>query len=68
MPSQLLSDGTAAVLKVIPLNQTGVLEIEAYNALLSEKTKLVFVNLVSNALGTVNTIDQIIKEAHSIGS
>lgn len=42
--------------------------MEAYKALLSEKTKLVFVNHVSNALGTVNPIDQIIKEAHAIGA
>jgi cysteine desulfurase/selenocysteine lyase len=68
VPWQMLCEGTGAVLKVIPMNQTGVLEMEAYKALLSEKTKLVFVNHVSNALGTVNPIDQIIKEAHAIGA
>ena len=68
VPWQMLCERTGAVLKVIPMNQTGVLEMEAYKALLSEKTKLVFVNHVSNALGTVNPIDQIIKEAHAIGA
>ena len=68
VPWQMLCDRTGAVLKVIPMNQTGVLEMDAYKALLSEKTKLVFVNHVSNALGTVNPIDEIIKEAHAIGA
>lgn len=68
VPWQMLCERTGAVLKVIPMNQIGVLEMEAYKALLSEKTKLVFVNHVSNALGTVNPIDQIIKEAHAIGA
>ena len=68
VPWQMLCERTGAVLKVIPMNQTGVLEMDAYKALLSEKTKLVFVNHVSNALGTVNPIDEIIKEAHVIGA
>ena len=68
VPWQMLCERTRAVLKVIPMNQTGVLEMDAYKALLSEKTKLVFVNHVSNALGTVNPIDEIIKEAHAIGA
>ncbi len=68
VPWQMLCERSGAVLKVIPMNQTGVLEMDAYKALLSEKTKLVFVNHVSNALGTVNPIDEIIKEAHAIGA
>jgi len=68
VPWQMLCERTGALLKVIPMNQTGVLEMDAYKALLSEKTKLVFVNHVSNALGTVNPIDEIIKEAHAIGA
>ena len=68
VPWQMLCERTGAVLKVIPMNQTGVLEMDAYKALLSEKTKLVFVKHVSNALGTVNPIDEIIKEAHAIGA
>ena len=68
VPWQMLCERTGAVLKVIPMNQTGVLEMDVYKTLLSEKTKLVFVNHVSNALGTVNPIDEIIKEAHAIGA
>ena len=68
VPWQMLCERTGAVLKVIPMSQTGVLEMDVYNTLLSEKTKLVFVNHVSNALGTVNPIDEIIKEAHAIGA
>jgi len=68
VPWQMLCERTGAVLKVIPMSQTGVLEMDVYNTLLSEQTKLVFVNHVSNALGTVNPIDEIIKEAHAIGA
>ena len=68
VPWQMLCERTGAVLKVIPMSQTGVLEMDVYKTLLSEKTKLVFVNHVSNALGTVNPIDKIIKEAHAIGA
>ena len=68
VPWQMLCERTGAVLKVIPMSQTGVLEMDVYKTLLSEKTKLVFVNHVSNALGTVNPIDEIIKEAHAIGA
>ena len=68
VPWQMLCERTGAVLKVIPMSQTGVLVMDGYKALLSEKTKLVFVNHVSNALGTVNPIDEIIKEAHAIGA
>ena len=68
VPWQMLCERTGAVLKVIPMSQTGVLEMGVYKTLLSEKTKLVFVNHVSNALGTVNPIDEIIKEAHAIGA
>ena len=68
VPWQMLCERTGAVLKVIPMSQTGVLVMDGYKALLSEKTKLVFVNHVSNALGTVNPIQEIIKEAHAIGA
>ncbi|MDB4016291.1 cysteine desulfurase [Flavobacteriaceae bacterium] len=68
VPWQMLCERTGALLKVIPMSQTGVLEMDVYKTLLSEKTKLVFVNHVSNALGTVNPIDEIIKEAHAIGA
>ena len=68
VPWQMLCERTGAVLKVIPMSQTGVLEMDVYKTLLSEKSKLVIVNHVSNALGTVNPIDEIIKEVHAIGA
>src|SRR6056300_670820 len=50
------------------MNQQGVLLMEEYEKLLSDKTKLVFVNHVSNALGTVNPIKAIIEKAHAVGA
>ncbi|WP_411029504.1 aminotransferase class V-fold PLP-dependent enzyme [Spongiimicrobium sp. 3-5] len=68
VPWQMLCERTGAVLKVIPMNQEGELRMDAYKKLLSEHTKLVFCNHVSNALGTVNPIEEIIAEAHSVGA
>lgn len=68
VPWQMLCERTGAKLKVIPMNDNGELELGAYLNLLSNKTKLVFVNHVSNALGTINPIKTIIKEAHNIGA
>ena len=68
VPWQMLCDRTGAILKVIPMDQTGVLDMDAFDDLLSTKTKLVFVNHVSNALGTVNPIEDIIKRAHEFGA
>lgn len=68
VPWQMLCDRTGAILKVIPMDQTGVLDMDAFDDLLSTKTKLVFVNHVSNALGTVNPIEEIIKRAHEVGA
>ena len=64
----MLCEKTGAILKVIPMNQQGVLLMEEYEKLLSDNTKLVFVNLVSNALGTVNPIKAIIEKAHAVGA
>ena len=64
VPWQILAEKTGALLKVIPMNQEGELIYSAFEELLSEKTKLVFVNHVSNALGTVNPIEKIISKAH----
>ncbi|MCL6219645.1 aminotransferase class V-fold PLP-dependent enzyme [Zunongwangia pacifica] len=64
VPWQILAEKTGALLKVIPMNQKGELIYSAFEELLSEKTKLVFVNHVSNALGTVNPIEKIISKAH----
>ena len=68
VPWQMLCEKTGAVLKVIPMTQQGTLEMNAYESLLNAKTKLVFVNHVSNALGTVNPIEEIITKAHAVGA
>jgi cysteine desulfurase/selenocysteine lyase len=68
VPWKMLCEKSGAVLKVIPMNEGGVLLMEEYDKLLSEKTKLVFVNHVSNALGTVNPIAEIIEKAHAVGA
>lgn len=64
VPWQMLCEETGAVLKVIPMNEEGELIMSDYDKLLSSKTKLVFVNHVSNALGTINPIKEIIEKAH----
>ena len=66
VPWQMLCERTGAILKVIPMNHSGILEMDVFNDLLCEKTKLIFVNHVSNALGTVNPIEEIIKQAHAV--
>ena len=68
VPWQMLCEKTGAVLKVIPMNEHGELIIPAYEKLLSSKTKLVFVNHISNALGTINPVETIIDLAHSVGA
>ena len=68
VPWQMLCEKTGALLKVIPMSQTGTLQMEDYTGLLNTKTKLVFVNHVSNALGTVNPIAEIIEKAHAVGA
>lgn len=68
VPWQMLCEKTGAILKVIPMTQQGTLEMNTYDTLLNEKTKLVFVNHVSNALGTVNPIEEIITKAHAVGA
>lgn len=68
VPWQMLCEKTGAILKVIPMNYNGELEIEKLDQLLNPKTKLVFVNHVSNALGTINPIKTIIDKAHQIGA
>lgn len=68
VPWQMLCERTGAILKVIPMNEEGELLINEYDKLLSNKTKLVFVNHVSNALGTINPIKTIIDKAHKFGA
>ena len=68
VPWQMLCEKTGAELKVIPMNEEGSLIMSEYDKLLSENTKLVFCNHISNALGTINPIEEIIKKAHQVGA
>ena len=68
VPWQMLCERTGAILKVIPMDEQGVLILDELDKLLSDKTKLVFVNHVSNALGTVNPIAEIIEKVHAVGA
>ena len=68
VPWQMLCERTGASLLVIPMNEQGKLVMEQYDALLNERTKLVFVNHISNALGTINPIAEIIEKAHAKGA
>lgn len=68
VPWQMLCERTGATLKVIPMNLEGELIMGEYHKLLSDKTKLVFCNHVSNALGTINPIEEIIQAAHKVGA
>ena len=68
VPWQMLCERTGATLQVIPMNEEGELVITEYDKLLSKNTKLVFVNHVSNALGTINPIQYIIDQAHKVGA
>ena len=68
VPWQMLCEKTGAVLKVIPMFEDGSLDMESYHSLLNEKTKLVFCNHVSNALGTINPIKEIIDAAHKVNA
>lgn len=68
VPWQMLCEHTGAILKVIPMNYDGELLMDEYQKLLSEKTKIVFCNHISNALGTLNPIEFIIEKAHQVGA
>jgi len=64
VPWQMLCERKGAILKVIPMDERGVLDMNVYRELLSPKTKIVAVTYVSNSLGTINPVDEIIKLAH----
>ncbi len=68
VPWQMLCERTGATLKVIPMNDAGELKMEVYDELLSENTKIVAVNHISNALGTINPVEEIIEKAHKVGA
>ncbi|MXP04849.1 MULTISPECIES: aminotransferase class V-fold PLP-dependent enzyme [unclassified Apibacter] len=68
VPWQLLAERKNLKIKVIPVDDNGDLMMDEYDRLLSEKTKIVAVNHISNALGVVNPIEEIISKAHKMGS
>ena len=68
VPWQLIAQKTGAILKVIPINEKGEIILDEYRNLLSEKTKMVSVNYISNSLGTINPIKEIIDLAKNAGA
>lgn len=68
VPWQIACEDYDAVLKIIPMDERGVLDMEAYKSLLSDKTKMVAVTHVSNALGTINPVKEITQLAHDRGA
>jgi len=68
VPWQMLCEQTGAILKIIPITDTGELVMDEFEKLLSSKTKLVSIVHASNALGTVNPAKKIIKAAHAVGA
>ena len=68
VPWQLLADSKKLQLKVIPIHEDGTLIMDAFDQLLSEKTKLVSITHISNTLGTINPIESIISKSHAVGA
>lgn len=68
VPWQMLAERKGAVIKIIPVLADGSLDQEVYQSLLNSRTKLVAVNHVSNALGTINPVKEMITAAHSVGA
>lgn len=68
VPWQIIAKKRKAVLKVIPLNEAGEIQMDMYHKQLSPKTKLVAIAHISNALGTINPIEEIISSAHLFGA
>jgi cysteine desulfurase / selenocysteine lyase len=68
VPWQILCQKKNAALKVIPINDDGELDMDAFKKLLNSKTKIVSVNHISNSLGTVNPVSEIIKLSHDAGA
>lgn len=68
VPWQMLCERKGAVLKVIPFNEKGELDVSVLDTLLTERVKMVGVAYVSNVLGTVNPVREIIRRAHAVGA
>lgn len=68
VPWQLAAEEHGAVLRVIPVTDTGELDLEAFTKLLGSRTRIVAVNHASNSLGTINPVETIIRQAHAVGA
>ncbi len=68
VPWQILCEQTGATLRVAPINERGEIELDAYEALLSNRTRIVAVSHISNALGTINPVRSMIEAAHAHGA
>ena len=68
VPWQFACQRSGATLKVIPMNEKGIVDLEVYNQLLNKRTKIVCVQHVSNALGNIHPIEEIIEKAHRVGA
>jgi cysteine desulfurase/selenocysteine lyase len=68
VPWQMLAEEKGALIKVIPVSDSGELNLDAFESLLSSKTRMVAVNHISNSLGTINPIEEIIEKAHAAGA
>lgn len=68
VPWQLISEQYGIILKIIPINDRGELDLEVFKTLLSKKTKLVSIAHVANSTGTINPIEEIIYQAHQVGA
>jgi len=68
VPWQMLCEKTGSTLRVVPMNERGELNMDAFDKLLNTQTKLVFCNHVSNALGSINPIEVIIDKTHAVGA
>lgn len=68
VPWQLLAEQTGAVIRVIPVTDDGELDMDAFSGLLNSRTRFVGVCHVSNALGTVNPVADIVRQAHAVGA
>lgn len=68
VPWQMLCERKGTVLKVIPVTPEGTLDLEVFDTLLSERTKLLSIIHISNTLGTINPVEQLIKKAHQVGA
>jgi cysteine desulfurase/selenocysteine lyase len=68
VPWQIIAERTGAIIKVIPVDESGTLDLGEYRKLLSDKTRMVAVNHISNALGTINPVKEIIRLAHQAGA